>query len=82
MLDRFQRIVGRLNYLTIVRLDISYSISVCSPFMQSPMSDYWDLVMRILIISRRHVVDVYCAVSIYLVPKLLGIILYMGMVHY
>ncbi|XP_031273012.1 uncharacterized protein LOC116131506 [Pistacia vera] len=45
---RYRRLVGKLNYLTITRLDISFSVSVVSQFLQSPCDSYWDAVIRIL----------------------------------
>ena len=33
---RYRRLVGKLNYLTITRLDISFLVSVVSQFLQSP----------------------------------------------
>ena len=38
---------GRLNYLTIARLDISFPVSVVSQFLQSPCDSHWDVVIRI-----------------------------------
>ena len=35
-LGRYRRLVGRLNYLTITQLDISFPVSVVSQFLQSP----------------------------------------------
>ena len=32
---RYRRLIGRLNYLTITRLDISFPMSVVSQFLQS-----------------------------------------------
>ena len=34
---RYQQLVGRLNYLTITRPDISFPVSVVSQFLQSPV---------------------------------------------
>src|SRR6516165_7589582 len=45
---RYRRLVGKLNYLTITRPDISFSVSVVSQFLQSPCDSHWDAVVRIL----------------------------------
>ena len=45
---RYRRLVGRLNYLTITRLDISFPMSVVSQFLQSPCDSHWDDVICIL----------------------------------
>ncbi|RVX17827.1 Retrovirus-related Pol polyprotein from transposon RE1 [Vitis vinifera] len=45
---RYRRLVGKLNYLTITRLDISFPVSVVSQFLQSPCDSHWDVVIRIL----------------------------------
>ena len=45
---RYRRLVGKLNYLTITRLDISFPVSVVSQFLQSPCDSHWDVVVRIL----------------------------------
>ena len=45
---RYRRLVGRLNYLTITRPDISFPVSVVSQFLQSPCDSHWDAVIRIL----------------------------------
>ncbi|RVX10877.1 Retrovirus-related Pol polyprotein from transposon TNT 1-94 [Vitis vinifera] len=39
---------GKLNYLTITRPDISFPVSVVSPFLQSPCDSHWDAVICIL----------------------------------
>ncbi|KAJ9671309.1 hypothetical protein PVL29_025143 [Vitis rotundifolia] len=46
--DRYRRLVGKLNYLTITRPDISFPVSVVSQFLQSPCDSHWDAVIRIL----------------------------------
>ena len=43
---RYRRLVGKLNYLTITRPDISFPMSVVSQFLQSPI--HRDVVVRIL----------------------------------
>ena len=45
---RYRRLVGRLNYLTITRPDISFPVSVISHFLQSLCDSHWDAVIRIL----------------------------------
>jgi hypothetical protein len=39
---KYRRLVGKLNYLTITKLDISYAVSVVSPFMESPRVSHWE----------------------------------------
>nr|CAN69691.1 hypothetical protein VITISV_026777 [Vitis vinifera] len=46
--ERYRRLVGKLNYLTITRPDISFPVSVVSQFLQSPCDSHWDVVIRIL----------------------------------
>ena len=45
---RYQRLVGRLNYPTITRPDISFHVSVVSQFLQSLCDSHWDAMIRIL----------------------------------
>ncbi|RVW93623.1 Retrovirus-related Pol polyprotein from transposon RE1 [Vitis vinifera] len=45
---RYRRLVGKLNYLTITRPDISFPVSVVSQFLQSPCDSHWDAIIRIL----------------------------------
>ena len=44
----YQRLVGRLIYLTNTRPDISFAVSVVSQFMHSPRSSHLDAVYHIL----------------------------------
>ena len=46
--ERYQRLVGRLIYLSYTRLDISYVVSVVSQFMHAPSEEHMDAVYRIL----------------------------------
>ena len=46
--ERYRRLVGRLNYLTIIRPYISFPVSVVSQFLQSPCDSHWDAVIRII----------------------------------
>ena len=45
---RYQRLVGKLNYLTITRPDISFPVSVVSQFLQSPCDSNWNVAVCIL----------------------------------
>ncbi|XAR48372.1 Long-chain-fatty-acid--[acyl-carrier-protein] ligase [Bertholletia excelsa] len=45
---RHRRLVGKLNYLTITRPNISFAVSVISQFLQSPRDSHWDAVVHIL----------------------------------
>ena len=45
---RYRRLVGKLNYLTITRQNISFMVSVVSQFLQPPCDSHWDAVIRIL----------------------------------
>jgi hypothetical protein len=41
---RYHRLVGKLNYHTITRLDISYVDSVVSQFLKAPQVSHWEAV--------------------------------------
>ena len=44
----YRRLIGKLNYLTITRPNISFSVSVVSQFLQPPCDNHWDAIIRIL----------------------------------
>nr|CAD1840512.1 unnamed protein product [Ananas comosus var. bracteatus] len=46
--ERHRRLVGKLNYLTVTRPDIAYSVSVLSQFMSSPTVTHWEALGQIL----------------------------------
>ena len=45
---RYRRLVGKLNYLTITRCDISFPVSILSQLLQSPCDGHWAAAVRIL----------------------------------
>jgi hypothetical protein len=45
---RYRRLVGKLNYLTVTRPDITFAVSVVSQFLNAPCVDHWNAVIRIL----------------------------------
>ena len=45
---RYQKLVGKLIYLSHTRLDISFSIGVVSQFMHNPMEEHHDAIYQIL----------------------------------
>jgi hypothetical protein len=45
---RYQRLVGRLIYLSHTRLDIAYAVSIVSRYMHDPRTSHLDAVYRIL----------------------------------
>ena len=46
--ERYRRLVEKLNYLTVNRLDIAYSVSVLSQHISSPTVSHWGVVEHIL----------------------------------
>ena len=46
--SRYRRLVGKLNYLTITRPDISYAVSVVSQLLEAPRVSHWEVVTRII----------------------------------
>lgn len=41
-LERYIRLVGKLNYLTVTRPDIAFAVSVVSQFMSAPTVKHWE----------------------------------------
>ena len=46
--ERYRRLVGKLNYLTVTRPDIAHSVSIVSQYMSSATIDHWAVVEQIL----------------------------------
>jgi hypothetical protein len=47
-IGQYQRMVGKLIYLTVTRLDIVFAVSVISQFMYAPRIDLLSVIDRIL----------------------------------
>ena len=47
-LERYRRLVGKLNYLIVTRPDIAYSVSVVSQFMSFQTIHHWVALEQIL----------------------------------
>ena len=45
---RYQRLVGKLIYLSHTRPDIAFAVSVVSQFMHAPRESHYNVVLRIL----------------------------------
>ncbi|GAV62043.1 hypothetical protein CFOL_v3_05567 [Cephalotus follicularis] len=46
--DKYRRLVGKLNYLTNTRLDISFAVSAVSQFMSAHRTTHWQAVLHIV----------------------------------
>ncbi|KAK1410403.1 hypothetical protein QVD17_36940 [Tagetes erecta] len=47
-ISQYQRLIGKLIYLTITRPDISYTVSCLSQFMHAPLQSHLNVAMRLL----------------------------------
>src|ERR1017187_4271371 len=47
-INQFQRLVGKLIYLTVTRPDISFSVSQISKFIHSPKTPHLEAINRVL----------------------------------
>jgi len=46
--EQYRKLVWNMNYLTVTRLDISFSVSVVSQFLNSPCEYHWNAIICIL----------------------------------
>ena len=51
---RYCRLVGKLNYLTITRSDISFAVNVLSQYMKDPCLPLWEAVIQIVRYLKSH----------------------------
>ena len=47
-LERYKRLVEKLNYLIVTHSDIAYSVSVLSQYMSSPIVSHWTAIEHFL----------------------------------
>ena len=52
--NRYHRLVGKLNYLKIIRPNISFAVSVVSQYMKDPCLPHWEAVIRIVRYLKAH----------------------------
>jgi len=45
---QYQRLVGRLIYLSVTRPDISYSVHMLAQFIQTRVQEHWDAALRVV----------------------------------
>ena len=52
--ERYRRLVGKLNYLTITHPNVSFAVSVLSQYMRDPCLPHWEAVIRIVRYLKLH----------------------------
>uniref|UniRef100_A0A3Q7FJT0 Reverse transcriptase Ty1/copia-type domain-containing protein n=1 Tax=Solanum lycopersicum TaxID=4081 RepID=A0A3Q7FJT0_SOLLC len=52
--ELYQRLVGKMLYLTMTRLDIAYSVQKLSQFLQNPKKSHWEAVLRVMRYIKRE----------------------------
>ncbi|KAL6326076.1 hypothetical protein AAG906_000951 [Vitis piasezkii] len=68
----YRSIVGALQYATITRLDITYSVNRVCQFMQSPLTTHWKAIKRILWASMLMIATPYRGYCLFLGPNLVS----------
>ena len=51
--ERYKRLVGKLNYLTVTRPDIAYAVNIVNQFMSAPTVKHWAALEQILCYLKR-----------------------------
>jgi len=45
---RYYHLVGKLNYLTVTRHFITFTVNIVSQFFSAPRTTHWDAVLRVV----------------------------------
>lgn len=51
---QYQRLIGKLLYLTLTRLDIAFAVKTLSQFMQNPKRSHWEAAIRLVKYVKRE----------------------------
>uniref|UniRef100_A0A3Q7HAS0 Reverse transcriptase Ty1/copia-type domain-containing protein n=1 Tax=Solanum lycopersicum TaxID=4081 RepID=A0A3Q7HAS0_SOLLC len=51
---KYQRLIGKMLYLTLTRPDISYAVQTLSQFLQQPKQSHWDAAVRVMKYIKRE----------------------------
>nr|XP_033511607.1 uncharacterized protein LOC117276371 [Nicotiana tomentosiformis] len=51
---KYQRLIGKLLYLTMTRLDIAFAIQTLSQFLQQPKKSHWEEALRVMRYVKRE----------------------------
>ncbi|XP_070034247.1 uncharacterized mitochondrial protein AtMg00810-like [Nicotiana tomentosiformis] len=51
---KYQRLIGKLLYLTLTRPNISFAIQTLSQFMQQPKISHWEAALRVVIYVKKE----------------------------
>lgn len=51
---QYQRLVGKILYLTLTRPDITYSVQTLSQFLQQPKRSHWDTTVKVMKYVKRE----------------------------
>ncbi|XP_075085131.1 secreted RxLR effector protein 161-like [Nicotiana tabacum] len=51
---QYQKLIGKLLYLTMSRPDIAFSVQTLSQFMQQPKKSHWDAAIRVVKYIKRE----------------------------
>ncbi|XP_019257810.1 PREDICTED: uncharacterized protein LOC109236033 [Nicotiana attenuata] len=46
--SQYQRLIGRLLYLTMTKIDIAFAVQVLSQFMHKPKQSNWEVALRVV----------------------------------